>query len=190
VIRLLIVDDHPAMRAGLTAVLRAEPGMVPVASLASHDDLAAAVSRTEADVVLLDCHAPGDDALRRCRRLKAAHDPPAVLLHVAYEDESLLIPAALAGADGLITKSAPADELFDAVRSVARGDRSAPPVSRQLLGSAGEALTAEQLPVLAMMLDGTPPDEVAETLRTTPESIARLVDDMLDRLRGRLASAA
>jgi DNA-binding NarL/FixJ family response regulator len=189
-IRLLIVDDHPAMRAGLTAVLRAEPGMVPLASTSSGEDLEPALIRTRPDVVLLDYHLPGTDGLRLCRQLKRNVPAPAVLLYSAYADASLVIPAILAGADGLLNKSAPAGELFDALRSVARGERVLPPIPRELLAGASEVLTAEQLPVLAMMLDGTPPAEVAETLRTTPAEIVRRLDEMIDRLRIEVPSAA
>jgi DNA-binding NarL/FixJ family response regulator len=88
----------------------------------------------------------------------------------------------LAGADGLLNKSAPAPELFDALRAVARGDRVLPPIPRELLAAASSVLDAEQLPVLAMVLDGTPPGEVAATLRTTPEEITRVLDAMIERL--------
>ena len=189
-IRLLIVDDHPAMRAGLTAVLRAEPGMVPLASASSAEDLEPAVHRTRPDVVLLDYHLPGADGLRLCRRLKRQAPAPAVLLYSAYADASLVIPAVLAGADGLLNKSAPAPVLFDALRSVARGERVVPPISRALLAAASERLDAEQLPILAMMVDGTPADEVAETLRLAPGELSRALDEMLDRLRMEVPSAA
>jgi DNA-binding NarL/FixJ family response regulator len=181
-IRLLIVDDHPAMRAGLTAVLRGEPGMIPLACAASADDLEPAMHRTRPDVVLLDYHLPGTDGLRICRRLKRMVPTPRVLLYSTYADASLVIPAVLAGADGLLNKSAPAPELFDALRAVARGDRVLPPIPRELLAAASSMLDAEQLPVLAMVLDGTPPGEVAATLRTTPEEITRVLDTMIERL--------
>jgi DNA-binding NarL/FixJ family response regulator len=189
-IRLLIVDDHPAMRAGLTAVLRAEPGMVPLATASSAEDLEPAVQRTKPDVILLDYHLPGTDGLRLCRRLKRMPAAPAVLLYSAYADTSLVIPSVLAGADGLLNKSAPAPELFDALRSVARGERVLPPVPRELLASASEQLEAEHLPVLAMMLDGVPAGEVAETLRLSPTEFSRRVDEMLSRLRVEVPSAA
>jgi DNA-binding NarL/FixJ family response regulator len=182
-IRLLIVDDHPAMRAGLTAVLRAEPGMVPLASASSAEDLEPAVQRTKPDVVLLDYHLPGTDGLRLCRRLKRQAPAPAVLLYSAYADASLVIPAVLAGADGLLNKSAPAPELFDSLRSVARGERVLPPIPRELLAGAAERLDPEHMPVLAMMVDGTPAGEVAETLRLSPGEISRTLDEMIDRLR-------
>ena len=166
-IRLLIVDDHPAMRAGLTAVLRAEPGIV-LGTASSEEDLGPALTRTKPDVILLDYHLPGADGLKLCRRLKREVPAPGVLLYSAYADSAMVVPAILAGADGLLNKSAPAPELFDALRAVARGDRVLPPVPRELLESAGQRVDPEDLPILAMVVDGTPVAEVAEALRVPP----------------------
>ena len=189
-IRLLIVDDHPAMRAGLTAVLRAEPGMVPLGTASSAEDVDHAVRRMRPDVVVLDYHLPDSDGLRLCRQLKRQVPAPAVLLYSAYADASLVIPAVLAGADGLLNKSAPAPELFNALRSIARGERVLPPIPRELLAAAAAELTPEQLPVLAMILDGTAIAEVADTLRTTSVEISRALDAMIDRLRGEVPAPA
>jgi DNA-binding NarL/FixJ family response regulator len=187
-IRLLIVDDHPAMRAGLTAVLRAEPGIVPLGAASSEDDLPAMLERTGPDVVLLDYHLPGADGLKLCRRMKRDPDAPAVLLYSAYADSAMVVPAILAGADGLMNKSAPAPELFDALRAVARGDRVLPPVPRELLESAGTRVEPEDLPILAMMVDGTPIAEVAEALRQPVNHVARRLDAMIERLRVEIAA--
>ena len=189
-IRVLIVDDHPAMLAGLTAVLRAEPGLSPVGAVSAGDDVEGALGRTAPDVVLLDYHLPGDDGLRVCRRLKRAPGSPAVLLYSAYADASLAIPAILAGADGLLNKSTPAPELYDALRSVARGDRLLPPVGRELMHSASERLDAEDLPILGMALDGTAPPEIAETLRIGEDRLASRLDGMIERLRVELPAPA
>ena len=88
-------------------------------------------------MVVLDYHLPGDDGLVLCRRIKGELPAPAVLLYSAYADASLTIPALLAGADGLVNKAAPAHELYDAIRRVARGERVLPPISRELLNDAG-----------------------------------------------------
>ena len=96
-IRILIVDDHPAMRTGLSAVLRAEPGLVPLDAVGSVGDLWPALHRTRPDVVVLDYHLPGDDGVPACRRLKRELPAPAVLLYSAYADAALAIPAVLAG---------------------------------------------------------------------------------------------
>jgi CheY-like chemotaxis protein len=110
-IRMLLVDDHPALRTGLTAVLRAEPGLVPLGTAADEEELWPALNRTKPDVVLLDYHLPPADGLVLCRRIKRTMPPPQVLLYSAYADASLVIPAVLAGADGVVNKGAPARAL-------------------------------------------------------------------------------
>ncbi|HEY6760485.1 MAG TPA: response regulator transcription factor [Baekduia sp.] len=187
-IRLLIVDDHPAMRAGLTTVLRAEPGIIPLGTASSEDDLGAMLARTRPDVVLLDYHLPGADGLKLCRQLKRGVPAPAVLLYSAYADSAMVVPAILAGADGLLNKSAPAPELFDALRAVGRGDRVLPPVPRELLESAGHRVEPGDLPILAMMVDGTPIDEVAEAMRQPVRDVSRRIDVMIERLRVEIAA--
>jgi DNA-binding NarL/FixJ family response regulator len=187
-IRLLIVDDHPAMRAGLTAVLRAEPGIVPLGAASSEDDLPAMLERTRPDVVLLDYHLPGADGLKLCRRMKREEHAPAVLLYSAYADSAMVVPAILAGADGLMNKSAPAPELFDALRAVARGDRVLPPVPRELLENASGRIDPADMPILAMMIDGTSPAEVADALRVDRHEVSRRIDAMIERLRVEIAA--
>jgi DNA-binding NarL/FixJ family response regulator len=182
-IRILIVDDHPAMRAGLTAVLRAEPGFVPLDAAASVSDLWPTLNRTRPDVVVLDYHLPGDDGLVLCRRIKRQLPAPAVLLYSAYADGSLTIPARLAGIDGFVGKAAPASELYDAIRRLARGERVLPPISREMLDDAGNRLGPDELPILGMMIDDTPLLEIAATLGIEPIEVAHRIDRMIKRLK-------
>ena len=182
-IRILLVDDHPALRAGLTAVLRAEPGLVPLAAAESEEDLWPALARTRPDVVILDYHFPSADGLVLCRRIKRTVPAPAVLVYSAYADASLAIPALLAGADGVVSKGAPAGELYDAIRRVGRGERVAPPVSRELLDAATSKLDPEDLPILSMVLEQTRLDEIAEVLRMEPVELSRRMDRMIARLK-------
>ena len=182
-IRMLLVDDHPALRTGLTAVLRAEPGLVPLGTAADEQELWPALNRTKPDVVLLDYHLPPADGLVLCRRIKRTMPPPRVLLYSAYADASLVIPAMLAGADGLVNKGAPAPELYDAVRTVARGERVMAPISRELLDAARARLDDDDIPVLMMALDGTPEAEIARTIGVTPDEMAHRLDRMISRLK-------
>lgn len=182
-IRMLLVDDHPALRTGLTAVLRAEPGLVPLGTAASEEELWPALTRTRPDVVLLDYHLPPADGLVLCRRMKRTMPPPRVLLYSAYADASLVIPAVLAGADGVVNKGAPANELYDAIRTVARGERVMPPITAELLEAARARLDDEDLPVLMMALDGTTEAEIGRTIGATPEETAHRLDRMISRLK-------
>jgi DNA-binding NarL/FixJ family response regulator len=182
-IRILIVDDHPALQAGLTAVLRGEPGFVPIGTAGSEYELWPAIARTRPDVVLLDYHLPPTDGLSLCRRLKRQIPPPAVLLFSAYADANLAIAARLAGADGLMNKAASAAELRDAIRAVAKGGEVMPPVTRELLDAATSRLGADDLPILGMTLDGTSHSDIAQTLHVGSEELASRVDRMIDRLK-------
>jgi DNA-binding NarL/FixJ family response regulator len=182
-IRILLVDDHPALRAGLTAVLRAEPGLVPLDAASSVADLWPALHRTKPDVVVLDYHLPGEDGLVVCRQVKRTVPAPAVLLYSAYADAALTIPAVLAGTDGIVNKGAPANELFDAIRRVARGERVLPPISRELLDAAGGKLATEDLPILGMALEGTPHGEIAQVLGVEPADVSYRLDRMIAALK-------
>lgn len=189
-IRILLVDDHPAMRAGLTGVLEAEPHMVPLGAVASEAELMPALYRTRPDVVLLDYHLPRSDGLTLCRRLKRAVPAPAVLLYSAYADAQLAIPAILAGADGLLHKSAPASDLYRAIHAVAGGERVMPPVGHELMRAAAEKLEPEDLPILGMAVDGTSAGAIADALRITPAEVSGRLDRMLQRLRVSVTRAA
>jgi DNA-binding NarL/FixJ family response regulator len=180
-IRILLVDDHPVLRAGLTAILRTEPGLIPVDGVGSAEEAWPALRRTRPDVVIVDYHLPDEDGLVLCRRIKRQPRPPAVLVYSAQD--SLVLPATLAGADGLIEKGAPAGQLYDAVRTVARGARVMPPRDRAQLSEAHARLAADDLPILGMALDHTPPTEIATVLGVAPADVHARIDTMLGQLR-------
>ena len=136
-IRILIVDDHPAMRMGLTVVLRAEPGLVPLDAPPPSPTCGPRCTARDPTWSCSTTTCPATTGSSLCRRIKREMPAPAVLLYSAYADASLTIPALLAGADGLVNKSAPASELYDAIRRVARGERVLPSISRELLDAAG-----------------------------------------------------
>jgi DNA-binding NarL/FixJ family response regulator len=182
VIRVLVIEDHPAMRAGLTGVLTAEPQLVPLASVACANEILPAVERMRPDVVLLDYHLPGSDGLAVCRTLKRQAHPPAVLLYSAYACDRLAIPAILAGADGMLHKSAPAPELYRAIHAVACGRRVMPSIPGELLALAGDRLEPVDRRVLDMALYGSAPAAIARELRTTPAAIRARIDRIIERL--------
>ncbi len=188
-IRILFVDDHPALRAGLEAVLRSEPGLVPVGAASGDADLWKKLEATRPDVVLLDYHLPGADGVALCRRIKRVMPPPAVVLYSAYADAKLAIPALLAGADGLVHKSAPAPELFDALRRAARGDGALPPIGREQLDDATARIDPEDLPILGMLVEGTDRSEIPATLAIEPQEFAQRLDRMIGALRVEVPAA-
>lgn len=116
--RIAIIDPHPAVRAGLTLLLRAEPGLVPVGSAAGAGDGLKLVDRLRPGVVLLEQRLLDGDGLALCRRLKALPYAPRVILYTA---QAGALATRVAGADGLIDKTAEPADLFEAIRVVGRG---------------------------------------------------------------------
>jgi DNA-binding NarL/FixJ family response regulator len=124
-IRLLVVDDHPVVRAGLEAVLRAEPGMVCVGVAVGPHDAIALVRRTRPDIVLVDARLGEHDGLELCRTLCREPAPPAVLVISADCGPELVVAAQEAGARGAVDKATDLPELFDTIRLAARPAQSA-----------------------------------------------------------------
>jgi DNA-binding NarL/FixJ family response regulator len=181
-IRVAVVDDHHAVRLGLHAALTSEPGLAPVGSAATAGEAHPLLYRTRPDVVLVDFHLPGTDGLTLCRRIKAEVPAPAVVLYSAFADATLTVPAIVAGVDAIVHKGGQPRDLFDAIRRGARGQKSLPEVPGALLGAASQLLDPEDLPVLGMLLHGTPAVEVAGTLGLQRAELDRRIDGMLRRL--------
>jgi DNA-binding NarL/FixJ family response regulator len=119
-IRVLVVDDHPVLRAGLEAVLRAEPGFRCVGGAEDGETMWRLLRRTRPDVVVLDHRLGEDDGVELCRAVRAEPMPPSVLLYTADPDASLERAALEAGAAGLIDKAIDVGALFDAIRVAGR----------------------------------------------------------------------
>ena len=180
--RVAIVDDHPALRAGLEAAVGAEHDLVVVGSAADGDELGPLLQRTRPDVLLLDHQLPRASGLVLCRRIKALVPAPSVLLYSAFADAELVVPAIVAGVDGFLAKGAPTRELFEAIRVIAAGGHSLPSVSPEVLAGAASALDVDDRPILGMLVHRTPPAEIAATLRLADGELGRRRTRMLSRL--------
>ena len=188
--RIAVIDPQPAVRAGLSMLLRTEPGLVPVGAAAGARDGAELADRLRPDVVLLEPHLLDGDGLGLCRRLTAAPDGPRVLLYHGDADPALAILARVAGADGLVDKAGDPATLFEAIRVVARGGQSLPPVSSAALEAAAHRVETDDLALLAMLVDGTSADDVAAALRLDGRRVARRTERVLGRLRSRRPAAS
>jgi DNA-binding NarL/FixJ family response regulator len=190
VTRIAIVDPQPAVRAGLAALLRSEPGLVPVGAAGSAEEALETVARTSPDLVLLEPHLGTGDGLQLIRRITGAEGGPRVVAYTEVGDPALEVALRVAGADGLVDKQAPPEQLFEALRTVARGRTSLPLVTPAQLRAAAARVESDDLALLAMLVDRTPADDVADTLRLDPRRMARRIEQLLARLRPRTGSPA
>ena len=118
--RVVLVDDQPLVRAGISFILSTEPG-IEVASEAGNGELGlVAVADHGPDVVLMDVRMPVMDGLTATRRIRAASGPP-VLVLTTFDDDDVLWGAVEGGAAGFLLKDTSADDIIRAIRTVAEG---------------------------------------------------------------------
>lgn len=149
-IRVVVVDDHPIVRAGVVGLLETEPDLAVVAEAASGEDGVAAAARERPDVVLMDLRMSGIGGVEATRQIVQASPAPRVLVFTTYEDDDQILAAIEAGASGYLLKAAPAEELAAGVRSVVSGQTVlAPSIAAALVARAtGQGTDAGTFPAL------------------------------------------
>ncbi len=120
-IRLLLVDDHEVVRAGLRMLFMAEDDMEIVGEVGSGEEAIEAVRDLAPDVVIMDVVMPGLSGIEATRRIKAANPDSCVLALTMHEDEQYFFEMLHAGASGYVPKRAAPDDLVSAIRAVSRG---------------------------------------------------------------------
>jgi DNA-binding NarL/FixJ family response regulator len=169
VIRILIVDDHPVVRAGLRGMLAGEPGFEVVGEVADGDAAVRQAHALRPDAVLMDLRMPGGDGVDATARITAEVPGAHVLVLTTYDSDTDILRAVEAGATGYLLKDTPREELFRAIRSAAAG-RSvlAPSVAARLMERmrtpADEPLSSRELDVLGAVARGASNREVADAL--------------------------
>lgn len=121
-IRLGVLDDHPAVLAGLRRLLEHARDIEVLASAEDEVALARELRGRRIDVLVVDYDPHRGDALALCRRVKARQEGPRVLIYTAYASPSLAVAAREAQADGVLDKSAPAADVLEAIRLIANGE--------------------------------------------------------------------
>ncbi|WP_250008684.1 response regulator transcription factor [Actinoplanes sp. M2I2] len=184
-IRVLIVDDHPAVRRGLRTFLELAGDLEVAGEAADGPTAIELVERTAPDVVLLDMVLPGMDGVAVLRELARRALAARVLVVTSFTDRARLLPAVRAGARGYLSKDVDPQALVAAVRSVHAGHLLLEPdVAATLLGGpAGTpALTARERDVLALIADGRSNREIARALVVAEKTVKTHVSSILLKL--------
>lgn len=168
-IRIVIADDHPIVRSGLTGLLASQPDFEVVGEAANGREAVTVVRRTSPDVVLTDLRMPELDGVGAIREMCALVPPPKILVLTTYDTDADILRAVEAGATGYLLKETPREELFSAIRATASGTSVlSPSVASRLVGRAREsgekALSAREIEVLMLVARGTSNKLIARDL--------------------------
>ncbi|WP_306318486.1 MULTISPECIES: response regulator transcription factor [unclassified Streptomyces] len=195
--RVLVVDDHPALRIGLRTLLATVDDLAPAAEAASADEALRAARRPEApDVALvdLDLGEGVDEGLRLVADLCALRPAPAVLVLSAYVTAQTVTSALRAGAAGFLGKDASAESLLAAVRAVARGETVlGPGVARYALpGPQGCApvLTPREVDLVRLVANGLSNREIAVRQGISPSTVKSALSAVYTKLGADSRAAA
>src|SRR5690349_628088 len=175
-VRVVLVDDHPVVRAGLRALLEGRPDeVVLVGEAVDAASAGSTVSATGPDVVLMDLNlGAGPGGIEAIRALAGATSPR-VLVLTTYQTEADVLAALDAGASGYLLKDAPPDELFRAVRATARGETVLSPAVAAMMvrraSSPGPVMTEREVEVLGLLAEGLGNKEMARRLLVSEATV-------------------
>ncbi len=168
-LRLVLVDDHPVVRAGVRALIESRDDLQVVGEAADAAEAVRVVQAQHPDVVLMDLSlGDGVGGIEATARLRALEPGPAVLVLTTYDSESDILRALDAGAAGYLLKDAPPEQLFAGIHAVANGEPAlAPSVAGVLMRRAASPqprMTEREVEVLELLADGLGNRELAKAL--------------------------
>lgn len=186
-IRLLIVDDHPIVRAGLVGVLSDEPGLEIVGEGSDGNDALELAKRLRPDVVLMDLRMPVLDGVEATKHLTALPDAPRVLILTTYESDDQIIAAIEAGASGYLLKAAPQAEIVAGIHSVAAGQSALSPqvavrLVERMRQPAEVSLTPREREVLRLVATGNGNKQIAVALSIGPSTVKTHLERIFEKL--------
>ncbi|MFD8415112.1 response regulator [Streptomyces sp. NPDC059650] len=196
-VTVLLVDDEPLVRAGLRAVLDAQPDIEVVGEAADGAAVVPLVRQLRPDVVAMDVRMPLLDGIEATKAvLKSVDEPPKILVVTTFENDEYVYRALRAGADGFLLKRARPSEIVHAVRLIAEGETLLFPTAVRSLaaeyGSTGArarleraALTEREEAVLRLMARGLTNAEIAAEMFVGTETVKSHVSAVLSKLGAR-----
>lgn len=195
----MLVDDQEMVRVGFRMILETEPEFAVVGEAADGAAAVELAARARADVVLMDVRMPRLDGIEACRAIRERHPDTRVMMLTTFDLHDYVHAALRAGASGFMLKDAPAEQLVDAIRIIARGDALlAPSITQALIDEIArqpvndpaaypgvEDLTDRELQVLALMARGRSNAEIAGDLFLGEATVKTHVGRILAKLGAR-----
>lgn len=189
--RVMIVDDHEVVRLGLSDLLTRQPGWQVVAEAGTVAQALQQADEHTPDVVLMDIRLGQDSGIEACREIVKNHPATKVIMLTSFADDELLVKAISAGAAGYILKHASSDRLIEAIQGAIDGNNLLDSAATsQVLAELHNAtrpeafadLSARELKVLGLIVQGKTNKEIATSLRLGEGTVRNYVSSILDKL--------
>ncbi|HSB85677.1 MAG TPA: response regulator transcription factor [Ilumatobacteraceae bacterium] len=187
-ITVLVVDDHHVVRHGLEQLLTTAHGIEVVGTASDGLEAVEAVGRLNPDVVLMDLSMPQLDGVEATRRIVASHPSSRVLVLTSFSEQSRILDAISAGAEGYLLKHSDPDEITAAVRAVHAGEAPLDPKAARVLLDAGRtrretvALSEREREVLLLVRDGLANKQIARKLGITERTVKAHLTKIFQRI--------
>ncbi|HJQ78065.1 MAG TPA: response regulator transcription factor [Acidimicrobiia bacterium] len=191
-LRILLVDDHEVVRAGLKSLIDDQDDMTVVGEAGTGEEGVRRVGFDQPDVVVLDVRLPDISGIEACRDIRERFPEVKVLMLTSFADEEALMSAILAGASGYVLKRVKTDDLVDDIRKVGRGESLLDPDMTERLferirgGSPDdpllERLTSQERAIVGHIADGLTNKQIAEKMFLAEKTVKNYVSNVLAKM--------
>jgi two-component system, NarL family, response regulator NreC len=194
-VRVLIVDDHDIVRAGIRMLLDAQPDVEVIGEASDGREAIIMANSMKPDVILMDISMPGATGIEATREIKQNTPQVEIVGLTMHAEDRYFFQLLQAGASGYVVKGAAPNELLDAVRAASRGEAYIhPSLQRKLIGdyvsrteggdqaSMLSDLTERELEILRLIVDGQTSREIAETLVISSNTVERHRQNIMAKL--------
>jgi two-component system NarL family response regulator len=182
--RILIIDDHPVVRAGLTSMLGTQTQLEVIGSVSSGEEAIAILRTKDVDILLLDLRMPGMSGVDTLLALKSNGINARAIILTSFETDEDIYRAIQAGAQGYLLKDTPLREMVEAIRTVCAGKRYIP---RQIASRLAERmmrsnLTARELEILGMLAKGLTNKQIGHALGISQNTVRNHANSVIEKL--------
>jgi two-component system NarL family response regulator len=182
--RILIVDDHPVVRAGLTSMLGTQAQLKVIGSVSNGEEAIETLRKNDVDILLLDLRMPGMNGIDTLLALKSNGINVRAIILTSFETDEDIYRAVQAGAQGYLLKDTPLKEMVEAIRTVCAGKRYIP---RQIASRLAERmmrtnLTARELEILGMLAKGLTNRQIGHALGISQNTVRNHANSVIEKL--------